>query len=75
MNPSIAALIAARLAAKKNFKVLTTYADGAMKTHETETMGQAENWAIGERRKVGRDLVDRLTGKTVRVVRVSIEAL
>lgn len=68
-------LIAKRLAAPKNFRVVTTYADGATKTHDTETAAQAENWAIGERRKIGRSLVDRLTGGEVRVVAVEISAL
>lgn len=65
-------LIARRLAAKKSFAVVTTYADGATRQHATETKGQANNYAVGERRKIGRDLINRETGKTVRVVSVEI---
>jgi hypothetical protein len=65
-------LIAAALSAPKTHKVVTTYADGSTKGHLTAGVAQANNWAIGERRKVGRDLIDRATGKTVRVVSVEI---
>ena len=65
-------LIAARLAAPKSFKVVTTYADGATREHQTETIGQANNYAIGERRKIGRDLINRETSLTVRVVSVEV---
>lgn len=65
-------LIAARLAAPKQFRVTTVYADGAVKHHDTETVGQADNWAAGESRKIGRDLIDRMTGKSVRVVSVDV---
>ncbi|MBZ9888104.1 hypothetical protein LB559_09145 [Mesorhizobium sp. BR1-1-3] len=68
-------LIAARLAAPKKFRVVTLYECGKTYTHDTEMMGQAENWAIGERRKIGRDLIERATGKTVRVVSVEILGL
>lgn len=68
-------LIAAALAAPKTHKVVTTYGSGAMKEHLTRSMATAENWAVGERRKIGRNLIDRDTGKTVRVVSVKIEAL
>lgn len=67
--------IATRLAAPKHFRITTTYASGVAKTREVETKGQAENWATGERRKIGRDLIDRMTGKTVRVVSVTIDAI
>jgi len=65
-------LIAKRLAAPKNFRISTIYADGTVKTHDTETLGQAENWATGENAMIGRDLIDRMTGKKVRVVAVEI---
>lgn len=68
-------MIAKRLAAKKNFRVVTAYASGVVKAHETETEGQAKNWAQGEAHKVGRDLIDRMTGEKVRVVSVTIEAI
>lgn len=68
----IEALIAKRLAAPKSFRVTTTYADGKTKTHDTETIGQAENYARGQLHKINRDLIDRDTGNTVRVIDVAI---
>ncbi|RWN51410.1 MAG: hypothetical protein EOS04_24370 [Mesorhizobium sp.] len=68
-------LIAARLAAPKNFRVTTLYESGNTRIHDTETLSQAENYATGERRKIGRDLIERATGKKVRVVSVEINAL
>lgn len=65
-------MIAAALAKPKTHIVVSTYADGATYKHETASLAQAENWAIGERRKIGRDLISRETGETVRVVSVEI---
>lgn len=72
MSPEIAALIARRLAAPKAWRVLTTFADGAMRHRDTETEGQAKNYATGESRKIGRDLINRETGETVRIVSVEV---
>ena len=72
---NIEALIAKRLAAPKNFRVTAHYADGATKFRDVETEGQAENAATTYRHKIGRDMIDRDTGKTVRVVDVTITAL
>lgn len=71
MNP----LIAAALAAPKTHQVVTTYADGHQRIHETRNERTAEMYAIGERRKVDRDLIDRTTGETVRVVSVEVKAI
>lgn len=68
-------LITARLAAPKKFRVSTRYQDGRIKAHDVETIGQAENFAVGQRSKIGKNLIDRDTGKTVRVVSVEITAL
>jgi hypothetical protein len=68
-------LIAAALAAPKTHNVVTTYADGTVKTFPTRNLASAENHAVGERRKVGRDLIDRMTGKPVRVVSVIVEEI
>lgn len=68
-------LISSRLAAKKNFRVVATFADGSTRSHETETEFQAKNWAIGERRQIGRNLISRETGKTVHMVSVEILAI
>ena len=69
------ALIAAALAAPKTHVVVVTYADGRVRRFETRNEASAENHALMERRKVGRDLIDRMTGKTVRVVSVVIEEI
>jgi len=67
------ALIARVQAMPKRFRVRTIYADGRVRQpHDTATRAQAENWAAGQSRKVGRDLIDRETGETVRVVDVVI---
>lgn len=73
MNPQ--ALIAAALAAPKTHAVITTYADGTTKRHETRSAATAENWAVGERRKIGRDLINRDSGAAVQVVSVEVVAL
>lgn len=68
-------LIAAALAMPKTHVVITKYADGSQRRHETRNQGSAENHAFSERRKVGRDLIDRETGNTVRVVSVDVERI
>lgn len=68
-------LIARRLAARKNYAVITVYADGKTRSHETETLAQARNFATGEQRKVGRELIDPATGHKVTVVSVKIEGI
>lgn len=75
MNASIEALIARQLAAPKAFRVVTAYACGKTRALDVETVGQAENHAIGERRLIGRDMIDRTTGATVRVVSVTVECI
>lgn len=68
-------LISRAQAMPMTHRVTTTYADGATKIHDARSEGAAENFATGERRKVGRCLVSRDTGKTVQVVSVVITAL
>lgn len=65
-------LIAAALAASKTHAVVTTYADGRERRHETRNEASAEMYATGERRKIGRDLIERETGRKVRVVSVEV---
>lgn len=74
MNPEIAALIATRLTAPKKFEVVTLFADGTSRSYKTETRGQAENYAVGENRKIGRSLINRETGATVVVTDVYVSA-
>jgi TPP-dependent indolepyruvate ferredoxin oxidoreductase alpha subunit len=63
------------LAMPKTHVVVTRYECGKERRFESRNIASAENWATGERRKIGRDLIDRETGATVRVVSVEIEAL
>lgn len=69
------ALIAAQLDKPITHNVVTVYEDGAERRHGVRSVAQGENFAIGERRKIGKDLINRETGATVRVVSVSIEAI
>ena len=65
-------LIAAALAAPKTHKVVTTYADGTTREFATRSEQTAENHAVLDRRNIGRDLINRETGKTVRIVAVDV---
>lgn len=69
------ARIAAASAAPKTHRVVTTYACGKTRTFDSRSEACAENFAVGERRKLGRDLIDRDTGATVRVVSVGVERI
>jgi hypothetical protein len=69
------AFLQAQLARPLTHRVTTLYANGTAKTHDTRSLAQAENFAIGERRKVGRELIDRTTGSTVQVLRVLISLI
>lgn len=68
-------LINAALAAPKTHAVVTTYACGKVRRHETRSAATAENYAVGERRKIGRVLIDRETNANVTVKAVDIVAL
>ena len=63
----------AALAAPKTHRVVTVYSCGKRRSHETRNLASAENYATGERRKIGRDLIDRETGATVHIIAVEIE--
>ena len=67
--------IAAAQSAPLTHRVTTTFADGASRTHDTRSLATAENYATGERHKIGRDLISRETGKTVRVIEVSVSEI
>lgn len=75
MTNIINPLIAAALAAPKTHKVVTTYACGKVREFETRSAASAQNHAVGESRKIGRDLINRDTGATVRIVSVEVVAL
>lgn len=65
-------LIARNLAAPMVAVVVTRYDDGTEYRHEVRSLKAAENWAIGERRKIGRAFIDRQTGKSATVIAVTI---
>lgn len=75
----IEATIAAALAAPKTHAVVTTFANGHTSRLETSGEAAAETFAVGERRKVGRDLIllnaDLTEGPTVRCISVTIEKI
>jgi len=77
LNPSndIEAFLAAQFARPITHVVVTKFADGKERRHETRSIGGANNHAFGEKRKIGKDLINRETGATVRVVSVEIVTL
>lgn len=72
-------MIEAALAMPHTHAVVTKFADGKERRFTTRNLASAENYAIGERRKIGRCLISRnedlKDGPIVRVVSVSIEAI
>lgn len=68
-------LIAKLQAMPKTLAVVTRFVDGNERRHAVATRGQAENYAVGERRKIGKNLINRETGAVVCVVSVTIEAI
>lgn len=68
-------LVAAMLAKPITHEVVTKFVDGTERRFGVRSVAQAENYAIGERRKIGHALKNRETGASVKVVAVEIEAL
>lgn len=68
-------LIAAALAAPKTHECVTLYASGEEKVFQTRSEASAENYAAGERVKMGRDLIRRETGETVRGIGVIVRPI
>lgn len=68
-------LIAAALAAPKTHRVATHYKSGNVRTHETRSRASAETFAVGERRKIGRNLISHDDGSTVVVTEVRVECI
>lgn len=71
----INARLTALAARPKTHRVSTRYACGKVRTFDAHSAAAADNFATGERRKVGRDLIDRESGATVRVVAVDVAEL
>lgn len=72
LSPKVAALMTAALAAPKTHKVVTTYADGAVREFETRSLQTAENHAVLDRRNIGRDMLERGTDRKIRIVKVEV---
>lgn len=68
-------LINSILAMPKTHEVVTTYADGQVRRFETRSEKTAEMHAVLDRRNIGRDLIVRETGETVRIVSVVVRPL
>jgi len=68
-------LIAKALTARHTHEVVTVYADGRERRFTTRSHATAESFAERDRRKVGRDLIDPLTGNSVRVASVTVRAI
>lgn len=68
-------LIAAALAMPHTHAVVTTYECGKVRKFTTRNLPSAESHAIGERRKIGRELIERETGRKVRVMSVEVVAI
>lgn len=69
------ARLEALAAAPKTHRVTTHYASGAVSAFDAHSANAAASIYASESRKIGRDLIDRATGDTVRVVSVVIEPL
>lgn len=65
--------LSALTAAPKPWVYVVRYEDGRERRIGALWQSAAENGAERERRKIGRDLIDRETGKTVRVIAVDVE--
>lgn len=63
------------LALPKTHAVVATYECGKVYRFESHSLKSAENHAIGWQRKIGRVLIDRMTGNKVKVVSVEVVAL
>lgn len=67
------ARLEALAAGPKPWVVTTTFADGRVRTLRQPFEKSARNFAERESRNIGRDLINRDTGETVRIVSVVVE--
>lgn len=72
---NVPALVAAQLAKPITHNVVTKFIDGTERKFGVRSLAQAQNYSVGESRKIGRDLINRDTGATVRVIAVEIEVI
>jgi hypothetical protein len=65
-------LINAALAMPHTHAVVTKFADGGERKFTTRNLASAQNFAVGERRKIGKDLISREANQKVRIVAVEV---
>lgn len=68
----VVAMLERMAAGPKPFVCVVSYESGKVRRIPQPTRIQAENVAERERRKIGRPLIDRMTGTTVRVIAVTV---
>lgn len=68
-------LINAALAAPKTHATIITYSDGSQHYYEHRSELVANNHLKNYRGQMGRDLISRTTGKTIRLVSCEVRAL
>jgi len=68
-------LINAALAAPKTHAAVVTYSDGSVHRLETRSEATAHNHLDSYRGQVGRELISRATGNTIRLVSREVVAL
>lgn len=75
LSPETVALLDRVLSMPKTHKVVTTYADGKVSEFATRSERTAENHAVLDRRNIGRDLIERETGRIVRIISVEVKSI
>lgn len=73
LEAKLNARLEALMAAPKPWVVVIAYTSGASREIPCLSEAAANNCADRERRKLGRDLIDRISGEIVRVASVKIE--
>ena len=68
-------LIQSRLDAPLTHQVVTVYDDGSRKVHKTRSFDTANNFATGERRRIGRAFISREDDKSRVVMAVLVEPI
>ncbi len=76
VHKTIESLIAAQLSKPITHHVVTTWSDGETLTHPATSASAAENWATGERRKIGREVTRRrFPHNKARIISVEVIAI
>jgi hypothetical protein len=75
INAQIEAKLAAALAMPHTHEIVWTYLDGKEERFTTRSLLSAENFADERRYQIGRDLINRETGETSRIVSVIVRPI